>query len=174
VRMTASLTGSGPVKMPNPPAMRNAWNATVPPALSAGSKNWLNGPAVSVMAVVGPPLPVKMPSPPQSAPGSNYEYSNLGYVIAGALVEKVTGKPWQKNMVEHVFGPFGDDERRVRRDWDARQGRSAMEPYGGRSTRSSEWAEDRQPAGDGAGRMRALHDSGLVEVCGRLFARDDW
>ncbi len=43
---------------------------------------------------------------PQSAPGSKYEYSNLGYVIVGAVVEKVTGKSWEKNMAEQVFGPL--------------------------------------------------------------------
>ena len=44
--------------------------------------------------------------PPENKPGSNYEYSSLGYVIAGAIVEKLTGKSWEKNMVEHVFGPL--------------------------------------------------------------------
>jgi CubicO group peptidase (beta-lactamase class C family) len=48
----------------------------------------------------------ELAKPPQSAPGSNFEYSNLGYIIAGAVVEKVTGKPWEKNVVEHVSGPL--------------------------------------------------------------------
>lgn len=48
----------------------------------------------------------ELAKPPQNAPGSNFEYSNVGYVIAGAIVEKVTGKPWQENMVKHVFGPL--------------------------------------------------------------------
>ena len=43
---------------------------------------------------------------PETEPGSDYEYSNLGYVNAGAIVEKLTGKSWEKNMVEHVFGPL--------------------------------------------------------------------
>jgi CubicO group peptidase (beta-lactamase class C family) len=43
---------------------------------------------------------------PASAPGSQFAYSNLGYIIAGAAVEKVTGKSWERNMVEHVFGPL--------------------------------------------------------------------
>lgn len=44
--------------------------------------------------------------PPQTEPGSNFEYSNLGYIIAGAMVEKLTGNSWQENMVEHVFDPL--------------------------------------------------------------------
>ena len=32
---------------------------------------------------------------PESKPGSTYAYSNLGYIIAGAIVEKMTGKPWE-------------------------------------------------------------------------------
>jgi CubicO group peptidase (beta-lactamase class C family) len=48
----------------------------------------------------------ELAKPPQTEPGSNYEYSNLGYIIAGAVVEKRTGKPWQANMVEHVFRPL--------------------------------------------------------------------
>ena len=48
----------------------------------------------------------ELAKPPENKPGSNYEYSNLGYVIAGAVVEKLTGKSWEKNMVEHVFGPL--------------------------------------------------------------------
>jgi CubicO group peptidase (beta-lactamase class C family) len=44
---------------------------------------------------------------PQAAPGSAYEYSNLGYVIAGAIVEKVVRKRWQDAMVGEVFRPLG-------------------------------------------------------------------
>ncbi len=44
--------------------------------------------------------------PPQSEPGSKFEYSNLGYIIVGAIVEKLTGKTWEENMREHVFGPL--------------------------------------------------------------------
>jgi D-alanyl-D-alanine carboxypeptidase len=48
----------------------------------------------------------ELAKPPASAPGSKFEYSNLGYIIAGAIVEKVTGKPWERNMTLHVFGPL--------------------------------------------------------------------
>jgi CubicO group peptidase (beta-lactamase class C family) len=48
----------------------------------------------------------ELAKPPQSAPGSKFEYSNLGYIVTGAMVEKLTGKSWEENMEEHVFGPL--------------------------------------------------------------------
>jgi CubicO group peptidase (beta-lactamase class C family) len=43
---------------------------------------------------------------PQHAPGSTYEYSNLGYIIAGAVVEKVTGQSWERAVSSQVFEPL--------------------------------------------------------------------
>lgn len=43
---------------------------------------------------------------PKTPPGSKYEYSNLGYIIAGAIVEKLTGEAWEKNMADHLFRPL--------------------------------------------------------------------
>ena len=40
-------------------------------------------------------------------PGSQYQYSNTGYVIAGAIVEKVTGQPVMDVMRERIFEPLG-------------------------------------------------------------------
>jgi CubicO group peptidase (beta-lactamase class C family) len=42
----------------------------------------------------------------KSEPGTAYEYSNLGYVIAGAMAEKVTNFPWEKSISETVFEPL--------------------------------------------------------------------
>ena len=43
---------------------------------------------------------------PQSPPGSKYVYSNLGYIIAGAVVEKVTGKSWEQLVTSEIFEPL--------------------------------------------------------------------
>ena len=43
---------------------------------------------------------------PQSAPGSTYKYSNLGYIIAGAVVERVTGQAWEQAVSNEVFAPL--------------------------------------------------------------------
>jgi CubicO group peptidase (beta-lactamase class C family) len=42
-----------------------------------------------------------------AAPGTRFEYSNLGYVLAGAVAERVSGRPWEELMRDVVFGPLG-------------------------------------------------------------------
>jgi CubicO group peptidase (beta-lactamase class C family) len=43
---------------------------------------------------------------PRITPGSAYNYSNLGYIIAAAIVEKTAGKPWERVMAEELFAPL--------------------------------------------------------------------
>ena len=45
--------------------------------------------------------------PPRDRPGSKYEYSNLGYVLAGLMAEQVTGTPWEELMLRRLFRPLG-------------------------------------------------------------------
>jgi CubicO group peptidase (beta-lactamase class C family) len=40
-------------------------------------------------------------------PGTKYQYSNTGYVAAGVIVEKASGKPLFTFLAERVFGPLG-------------------------------------------------------------------
>lgn len=40
-------------------------------------------------------------------PGTGQAYSNAGYILLGAVIEKVTGKPWHVAMQEQLFGPLG-------------------------------------------------------------------
>ena len=40
-------------------------------------------------------------------PGSKWQYSNTNYVIAGVIVEKVSGKPLLDFMQENIFTPLG-------------------------------------------------------------------
>lgn len=44
--------------------------------------------------------------PPDGPPGSKYLYSNAGFAIAGAMVEKVTGKSWEALMIDRLFKPL--------------------------------------------------------------------
>jgi len=46
---------------------------------------------------------------PVNAPGSVFLYSNLGYVVAGRMLELATGKSWEDLMAEELFGPLGMD-----------------------------------------------------------------
>lgn len=45
--------------------------------------------------------------PPLFAPGSDQDYSNAGYIILGAVIEKVTGKPWYSVLEERLLKPLG-------------------------------------------------------------------
>jgi CubicO group peptidase (beta-lactamase class C family) len=46
-----------------------------------------------------------LPSP--SKPGEKWAYNNSGYVLVGAVIEKVTGKPWYQNVEERIARPLG-------------------------------------------------------------------
>lgn len=40
-------------------------------------------------------------------PGTDWKYSNMGYVIAGAMLERKTGRSWEELVTERVFEPLG-------------------------------------------------------------------
>ena len=46
---------------------------------------------------------------PEVPPGSTYLYSNAGYVIAGASLERLTGTSWETLMNNRLFGPLEMD-----------------------------------------------------------------
>src|ERR1044072_6117918 len=39
--------------------------------------------------------------------GSNYSYNNSGYFLLGAIIEHVTGKPYEQVLKERIFDPVG-------------------------------------------------------------------
>jgi len=43
-------------------------------------------------------------------PGTKYHYSNIGAVLAGYLVEAVTGTPFWKHCNDHIFTPLGMEQ----------------------------------------------------------------
>jgi CubicO group peptidase (beta-lactamase class C family) len=45
--------------------------------------------------------------PPAFAPGTAFLYSNGGVIMAGAVAERVTGRPWEDLLREEVFAPLG-------------------------------------------------------------------
>jgi D-alanyl-D-alanine carboxypeptidase len=40
-------------------------------------------------------------------PGARFEYSNYGFVLLGALIERVSGESYYDYVEDHVFGPAG-------------------------------------------------------------------
>lgn len=48
-----------------------------------------------------------MEKEPQEPPGSTFIYSNGGYLIAGVMAEKITGRTWENLVRQEVFNPLG-------------------------------------------------------------------
>lgn len=48
----------------------------------------------------------ELAKPPHHPPGTHYEYSNLGYIVAGAMVEQITGKTWEDAIRDEIFTPL--------------------------------------------------------------------
>jgi CubicO group peptidase (beta-lactamase class C family) len=46
-------------------------------------------------------------SKPLSAPGEEFSYSNVGYSVLAAIVEKVSGLGYEQFLARHLFGPAG-------------------------------------------------------------------
>ncbi|MNZ91582.1 putative penicillin-binding protein PbpX [compost metagenome] len=40
-------------------------------------------------------------------PGDTFSYTNVGYVILGQLIEKISGQTYEDYMQEHIFKPLG-------------------------------------------------------------------
>ena len=47
--------------------------------------------------------------PPAATPGTKMIYSNQGYAIVGAMLEKITGTPWETLITERLFKPLHMD-----------------------------------------------------------------
>jgi CubicO group peptidase (beta-lactamase class C family) len=46
-------------------------------------------------------------SPLESKPGEKYRYSNAGYVLLAAIVEEVSGQPFETYLQANIFNPAG-------------------------------------------------------------------
>jgi CubicO group peptidase (beta-lactamase class C family) len=44
---------------------------------------------------------------PAFSPGARFSYSNAGYILLGAVIEKVTGEPWQDAVRTNLIEPQG-------------------------------------------------------------------
>jgi CubicO group peptidase (beta-lactamase class C family) len=76
-------------------------------------------------------LPQFAHKPPLNPPGVDCRYCNVGYVLAGLAIEKVTGMPYREYVFDYVFAPAGmsdsgfydrrDAAPRVAEGWDRRE-----------------------------------------------------
>jgi len=44
---------------------------------------------------------------PGFAPGTQWDYSNTNYILAGMIIEKVTGRPWASEVRARILRPLG-------------------------------------------------------------------
>ncbi|MBF0207062.1 MAG: beta-lactamase family protein [Oligoflexia bacterium] len=47
------------------------------------------------------------PPPMFTQQHKDFHYSDIGYMVAGAMIERAAGKPWEELMVEKIFAPLG-------------------------------------------------------------------
>jgi D-alanyl-D-alanine carboxypeptidase len=66
------------------------------------------------------------------APGSQFHYSNTGYTVLAAILQKVSGKSYEEFVREHILAPLKMDATRVDSRSDVIPGR-APGYYGSRS-----------------------------------------
>lgn len=56
---------------------------------------------------IGDYLPLFADQPLEFAPGTGNRYSNGGYIVLGAIIEKVSGQDYYTYVREHIFRPTG-------------------------------------------------------------------
>jgi CubicO group peptidase (beta-lactamase class C family) len=61
-------------------------------------------------------------------PGSHFHYSNLAFALLGEVVARVSGRPWEQYLGEHVLQPLGLTRTSVRKQAPAAQG-YFVDPY---------------------------------------------
>lgn len=52
-------------------------------------------------------LPLFVNDPPISAPGEKFQYSNSGYLVLGAIIEKISGQDYHTYVREKIYKPAG-------------------------------------------------------------------
>ncbi|MGB7904913.1 MAG: serine hydrolase domain-containing protein, partial [Steroidobacteraceae bacterium] len=82
---------------------------------------------------------VAMKLPPDFAPGTQWSYSNTGYVLLGILVHKVSGKFYGDFLAERVFAPLGMASTRIISESDIVKNRAAGYTLATGKLQNQEW-----------------------------------
>jgi CubicO group peptidase (beta-lactamase class C family) len=125
-------------------------------------------------------LKLALTDPPVSLPGRKFNYSNTGFILAGAIAEHATGLSYEELMQREVFAPLGMRGARVALPPpDGNHGHMngkpaavkdeippAMNPAGGVSLSLSEWATfciDQLDGAKGHGRLLTAADYKVMQ-----------
>jgi D-alanyl-D-alanine carboxypeptidase len=127
--------------------------------------------------------------PPFPVTDDQAEYSNAGYVVAGAMAEVRTGRPWRELMRTEVFQPLGLASAGFgppgsRKALDAPRGHSpSWFGLGPPRPEKPDWGADNPPALDPAGRIHmSMADYGTflldqlegLRGSGRILPEEDY
>lgn len=74
---------------------------------------------------------------PDTAPGVRYTYSDIGFILLGRLVARVSGEPLDQYDQRHIFGPLGMRDTRYLppASWLPRIAPTELDPWRGRKVR---------------------------------------
>jgi CubicO group peptidase (beta-lactamase class C family) len=76
------------------------------PTLASFVSNWDRIPTDHVRRPADM-LPLFADLPPVSRPGEMYQYNDAGFILAGLVIEAVSGRPYDAVVADEVFGPAG-------------------------------------------------------------------
>ncbi len=82
---------------------------------------------------------VAMRMPPDFAPGTQWSYSNTGYVLLGILVRKASGRFYGDFLKERVFSPLGMESTRIISEADIVKNRAAGYTLKEEKLQNQEW-----------------------------------
>jgi D-alanyl-D-alanine carboxypeptidase len=72
-----------------------------------GIPGWMAGSKVATPHTTAQMIAEFRDQPAEFKPGEKWNYNNSGYVLLGAVIEKVTGKPWWQAVDERIVKPLG-------------------------------------------------------------------
>lgn len=81
--------------MPNELTKDDLWN-----------RIWKNAPTMTPMEQRMFLMKEVVRNKPEAKPGEKFIYSNAGYAVAGAMMERLTGEPWETLMRRYIFIPL--------------------------------------------------------------------
>lgn len=109
------------------------------------------------------------------APGSQWQYSNTGYVVAGMIVEKVSGEPLLAYLDRKVFGPLGmkviDQDLAVGAGYPGGYGRYALGPVRPVTPAAAGWL---YAAGEMSLSAADLAKWNIARIERSLLPKEDW
>ena len=114
--------------------------------------------------------------PLQSAPGERFAYANMGYVLAGAIAERLYRSTWEQLVAARIFDPLGLEDGRFRAAGDARPYRRAARapPAAGRHAKSNACGPQRRQSRNDRSRWHGSPvDPGFRHVGGVEYRRGE-